>query len=92
MVPYGGDDDWVEAIDNMTGRRYWFHKYSKKTTWEDPHLNGGYAPGMGAPIQSGMPPIQSGMPYGGGMDGGVMPGAFSQYGGPAGGGYGHCHY
>jgi len=92
MVSYGGDDDWVEAIDNMTGRRYWFHKYSKKTTWEDPHLNGGYAPGMGAPIQSGMPPIQSGMPYGGGMDGGVMPGAFSQYGGPAGGGYGHCHY
>jgi hypothetical protein len=35
---HGGDDfdDWVSVVDEQTGQQYWYHKYNRSTTWQNP--------------------------------------------------------
>jgi hypothetical protein len=32
----GGGGNWVAAADPTTGQQYWYHKYNRTTTWQDP--------------------------------------------------------
>lgn len=31
--------DWREATDPKSGKKYWYNKVTKKTTWKDPHAS-----------------------------------------------------
>jgi hypothetical protein len=32
--------EWSETVDQKTGRKYWYNKVTKKTTWKDPYADG----------------------------------------------------